>query len=93
MQDRDETLRQEAVAGLSAEAGGPLHVLVLDDDADTLEMIAFLLRHSGYRVTAVASAAAARDSLGQDRPDIVVLDVSMNRRLRAAPCQLVHARG
>jgi CheY-like chemotaxis protein len=81
MQDRDQTVRQETVASLSAEAGRPPHVLVLDDDADTLEMLAFLLRHAGYRVTPVGSASAARDSLEQDPPDIVVLDVTMEGEL------------
>lgn len=77
MQDPEETVCEGLAAGLTAEPSGPPHVLVLDDDVDTVEMLAFVLRHAKYRVTAVSNVSAAHAGLEQDLPHIVVLDVSL----------------
>jgi PAS domain S-box-containing protein len=54
-----------------------LRVLMVDDDADAVEMLAAFLRRAGAEVTAVASAPAALDALGPFRPDLIVADVAM----------------
>ena len=70
-----------------------LSVLVVDDEADALEVLTLLLEERGARVTAVESAEAALDALKKHVPDVLVSDVGMPgvdghqliRRLRALP--------
>lgn len=53
------------------------HILVVDDDAVLLAGLAQWLELSGFTVTAVASAAAARDALRHTLPDAVLTDLRM----------------
>ncbi|HYX13387.1 MAG TPA: PAS domain S-box protein [Nostoc sp.] len=54
-----------------------VNILVVDDDADTREFIAFLLEQYGANVTAVASADKALAALRQSLPDILLSDIGM----------------
>jgi signal transduction histidine kinase len=54
-----------------------LHVLVMDDEADTRDLVAMALAHGGARVTAVSSVAAALDALDREIPDALVSDIGM----------------
>ena len=54
-----------------------LQLLVVDDEADTREFLAFILEQSGAEVTAVSSAKAALRSLKQLKPDVIVSDIGM----------------
>ena len=70
-----------------------LRVLVVDDDPDTRELAATVLRGHGCRVTAVDSAAAALQAVQQEPPDVVLADIAMPsedgytliRKIRALP--------
>ncbi len=70
-----------------------VRVLVVDDEPDSRDMLAFFLRGCGAEVRTAASAAAARAALAAERPDVVVSDIGMPgedgyelvRRLRALP--------
>jgi two-component system phosphate regulon response regulator OmpR len=53
------------------------HVLVVDDDARLRGLIARYLGENGFRVTAAADAAEARETLRFLQPDALVLDVMM----------------
>ena len=53
------------------------HLLVVDDDARLRDLLQRFLAEQGFRVTAVADAAAARRALGAMMFDLVVLDVMM----------------
>lgn len=53
------------------------HVLVVDDEADIRNLIQDILIDEGYRVIAVDSAPAARASVRQERPSLVLLDIWM----------------
>lgn len=55
-----------------------LHVLVVEDDPDNREMIAFTLKLQGAKVTTVPSAAAAIDILSRSQPDILISDIGMS---------------
>jgi len=58
----------------------PLHqvrVLVVDDEADNLELIALVLRRQGAEVTAVASVKEALSAIAQQRPDVLVSDIGL----------------
>jgi CheY-like chemotaxis protein len=54
-----------------------LRVLVVDDDADTRELVAAALVHHGARVTVVASVAEAREAFEKAPPDVLVCDIVM----------------
>jgi DNA-binding response OmpR family regulator len=55
----------------------PKHILIVDDDELLRRSLAFNLERSGYRVS---TAGDAEDGLGlarRDRPDLVLLDISL----------------
>lgn len=54
-----------------------LHVLLVDDDADTLELIGAALRQQDARVTAVSSARLALEVITRSAPDVLVSDIAM----------------
>ena len=55
-------------------------VLLVDDDADSLELLATVLRQHGADVTAVGDVAAALDGLSLKRFDMLISDLSMPGR-------------
>jgi PAS domain S-box-containing protein len=54
-----------------------LQVLLVDDNADTRELIAFILEQSGAEVTSVSSVSEALEALVRLRPNILVSDIGM----------------
>ena len=52
-------------------------ILVADDSATVLAMLTALLQGSGYRVTPAADGIGAAEKAFRERPDLVLLDVSM----------------
>lgn len=54
-----------------------LQVLVVDDEADIREFITAVLEAQGIGVRAVASVAAALETLKQFRPDVLLSDIRM----------------
>jgi CheY-like chemotaxis protein len=54
-----------------------VHVLAVDDEADSLNLLRDVLQAAGARVTAVSSAAAALDQIGTLCPDVVLADIGM----------------
>jgi PAS domain S-box-containing protein len=54
-----------------------IRVLLVDDDADTRELIRMALEQRGAAVTAVASASEALEALGRIQPDMLVSDIGM----------------
>jgi CheY-like chemotaxis protein len=54
-----------------------VHVLVIDDDPDTLEMTKRILQGCQARVTTATSGAEGLDLLKQERPDVVLSDIGM----------------
>ncbi len=88
---------------LTRADGGPLRVLVVDDEASLRELLATVLRYEGWRVETAADGHAALRVAKELDPDVVVLDVMMPgidgfevlRRLRAthtAPVLFLTAR-
>jgi CheY-like chemotaxis protein len=53
------------------------HILVVDDDPDTLEVECALLESRGCTLTCVESVEAAVAALRRDRPDLVITDCAM----------------
>jgi two-component system alkaline phosphatase synthesis response regulator PhoP len=81
---------------MAASAGANLPtgaVLVVEDDADIRETLAYNLRQEGYAVHTVSDGAAAVEAARQQAPALVLLDLMLPRmdglevcrRLRAQP--------
>ena len=49
----------------------------MDDDADSLDLLAFVLSEYGAEVTAVVSASEALEIFAQLKPDLLIFDISM----------------
>jgi two-component system, OmpR family, alkaline phosphatase synthesis response regulator PhoP len=71
----------------------PGHILTVDDDDRIRRLVQFNLQRAGYRVSTAGDGVEALDQIGQERPDLVLLDINMPRmdgievlrRLRADP--------
>jgi CheY-like chemotaxis protein len=72
-----------------------LKVLVVDDDPDSRDLVAFLLEEYGMKVIVVASAAEVLKILATNQPDILLCDIGMPdmdgymlmREIRAMPAE------
>ena len=67
--DRARLTELESLSGL--------HVLVVDDDADTLELMTTALTSRKASVTAVGTAGEAIEVIKGHRPDVLVSDIAM----------------
>ena len=54
-----------------------LKILIVDDDADLLELLSIRLTAAGYEVETVQSAEAALNHLDVSRPQLVITDMQM----------------
>ena len=68
---------QAAIRRPQSEVLKGLRVLVVDDDADTLELLATLLRRAGAEVATAAGTPAALESFKAGRPDLLLSDIGM----------------
>lgn len=72
LENKQDTKESETTADLNN-----VKILIVDDDADTREFIAFLLEQYGANVTAVASANEALAALTESVPDVLLSDIGM----------------
>lgn len=68
------------------------HVMVVDDEPSILMLVSELLETEGYRVTACADLDAARLTVAQDTPDVILLDYIL-RGVPTGPVWRVELRG
>lgn len=54
-----------------------IHVLVVDDDADSRDFISFVLEMDGAVVTTATSATDALDVIKQSRLDVIISDIGL----------------
>jgi len=52
-------------------------VLLVDDDPDTLRLVTLMLQRQGYDVEAASSGTQALIMIGEEPPDLILLDVMM----------------
>jgi CheY-like chemotaxis protein len=52
-------------------------VLLVDDEADTRDMLSMILEHAGYQVTTAGNGEEALVLLRAIRPDLILLDIQM----------------
>ncbi|KYF79426.1 two-component hybrid sensor and regulator, partial [Sorangium cellulosum] len=78
------------------EGGAPLsglHVLLVEDEPDAREMVAFVLEETGARVTLAGSMGEAMAVLERQRPDVLVSDIGMPGESGYALIKQVRAAG
>ena len=51
------------------------HILIVDDDRDTLSTLCTLVTQEGFTATGASSLAEARQCIAQKKPDVVLLDL------------------
>ncbi len=82
----------EGAANLIARSSGRnATVLVVDDDAAMLELVATGLRDAGFRVRALDQPSEFWQTLETVRPDLVVLDIDMPEYTGLQLCRMVRA--
>ncbi len=52
-------------------------IVIVDDEPDTAEMFAEMMRMSGYGIIKAYNGASAVDLISKEKPDAVVLDLMM----------------
>jgi CheY-like chemotaxis protein len=72
--DREANMLGPSTAGTPHRA---LRVLIADDDRDTVESLAFILRDEGHVVHAVYSGSDVLPAARLFRPDAAILDISI----------------
>ena len=76
-----EELKGDSEAGNSIGAGSsvapPRRILVVDDNVDTAESLALLLRLRGHEVEVAYDGSAALEAAGSFHPEIVLLDIGL----------------
>ena len=55
----------------------PLHIVVVDDDPDSVTTLLMLLREQGHRAEGFGSGAAALAAIPALAPDVVISDIAM----------------
>lgn len=55
----------------------PVHIAVVDDEADISQLLAAYLRAQGYRVTPLATGAGLMALMSSDAPALVLLDLGL----------------
>jgi PAS domain S-box-containing protein len=70
-------MEDQVPAQHAASAPGGRRVLLVDDNVDAMEMMAFLLAEMGYEAHTTADAANIIELALQRRPDVIVLDIGL----------------
>jgi CheY-like chemotaxis protein len=68
-------------------------ILIVDDNATNLKLVAYLMKANGYQVDTALEAEAALDAIGRHPPDVILMDIQLpgidglelTRRLKADP--------
>ncbi len=69
------------------------HVLIVEDDRDTRDLVQRFLKQNGYRVTATADGKSMRKALGDGRFDLVILDLMLPGEDGLSLCRELRTRG
>jgi diguanylate cyclase (GGDEF)-like protein len=74
-------------------AGQPASILVVDDTAANLQVLAGMLKDRGYKVRPVPSGKLALLAARRDPPDLILLDINMPEMNGFEVCQHLKADG
>lgn len=64
--------------------------MVVDDEPDIVELVAFNLRAEGYDVATAASGSEALEQARALHPDLIVLDLMLPELDGMAVCEILH---
>lgn len=70
----------------------PKRILVIDDEEDVTQLLAFNLHHAGYEVTLEHSGEAGLTSALAHPPDLILLDVMLPEIDGFAICEILRRR-
>jgi len=74
LHDQVKLVEERSGGGLTAP---PLHVLVIEDDADLRDVVTLALLDEGYEVVSARDGAEALERIEVYRPDVILLDLDM----------------
>lgn len=74
-----------------------INILIVDDDADSQELLALILADTGANVTRAASASEALALLDRSQPSLIISDIAMPdtdgysliQKIRAMPSKII----
>ena len=69
----------------------PRSVLLVDDEPNIAVSLEYLMKRDGYAVRTAADGEAALACIAEEKPDIVLLDVTMPKRDGYDVCQALRA--
>ncbi|MBD1845542.1 PAS domain-containing protein [Cyanobacteria bacterium FACHB-63] len=72
-----QSLQDEEIQPLKSDNLDGIQILVVDDDTDTREFVAFVLEQAGARVIITASATEALATFMQSQPNLLLSDIGM----------------
>ena len=52
-------------------------ILIVEDNETNQMLTTAVLQRDGYRATVAGSAAEARDRIGEERPDLILMDIQL----------------
>jgi two-component system alkaline phosphatase synthesis response regulator PhoP len=67
-------------------------VLIVDDEADILEIISYNLIKEGYEILTAKNGIEALEKIGPFKPDLVILDIMMPRMNGVEVCKILRAK-
>jgi DNA-binding response OmpR family regulator len=70
-----------------------MKALIVDDDLDLADVIAFTMRRAGFDVILAHDGLLALDRWQLEAPDLVILDLNLPRLDGLAVCQRIRAQG
>jgi DNA-binding response OmpR family regulator len=75
MSRMNDTARQAAAARPQASAPSRKKVLIVDDEKDIVDLVAYNLARNGYETITAANGNEALDSAIKNSPDLIILDL------------------
>jgi DNA-binding response OmpR family regulator len=76
---------------LAAMRFGAMNILIVDDDSDIRELVAFKLRQMGYGVRVEKDGEVGLVVAREEQPDLILLDVMMPRISGIEICRRLRA--
>jgi signal transduction histidine kinase len=77
IESREQLVERMIELGASANGGGPVTILVVDDSVSSRSSLTRLLGYAGHRVIEAANGSEALTITRAERPDVVISDVLM----------------
>lgn len=69
----------------------PIHILIVDDEQDILDILSYSLRQNGFEVTQATNGLEACRLVGEHRPDLILLDIMMPELNGWEVCRLIRS--